>query len=231
MVDSPKRVVAAIQCRMGSRRLPGKALLPIHGRPVIVRIWERLCLARKLDAIVVATSGQSENDVIEAVCTREGIGCVRGPIESDIIDRMRRVVESTSADAVLRVTADCPLTDPKLVDLVVERWIEEPRLDYVSNVFPPIRRPADGLDLELFSAECLLFMDDLRSKREELSRNIWEHPERFRIHHVPTATETWSLGWALDTPRDLSFIRWIWGELPEGFGWKDVLEAKMARPL
>lgn len=190
---------------------------------MLVRIWERLSLCNKLDAIVVATSQHHSNDVIEKVCTREGIGCVRGGVnDTDILGRLLHAAEATSADAVVRITGDCPLIDPGVVDEIVGIWT--PRLDYVANCFPDHRTFPDGLDTELFSLECLRFLDrDPFAIREELSRNVWERHGHFRVASVLYRHDLSPLRWTVDTAEDLAFVRRVYEILPEGFGMADIL--------
>lgn len=199
---------------------------------MLVRIWERLSLCRKLDTVVVATSPDPSNDMIEAVCTREGIRCVRGGRdEADIVGRLLHAAEETSADAIVRISGDCSMVCPKLVDELIGIWRFSPRLDYVSTVFP--RTFPDGMDAEVFSVECLRHLDvtmyanhpgeTLYQYREELSRTIWKHPEDFRIgslEHVPNVSH---LRWTVDTDEDLEFAREVFARLPEGFTMEDIL--------
>ena len=235
--ESRPRVVAAIQARMGSVRLPGKALRPIQGRAMLGRIFDRLCYAKRLDAIVVACPSNPENDPIAAYCAREGIGCVRGPAdEADVLSRMLAVAEAESAAAVVRITADCPLVDPHLIDDVVELFsptLTFPltlRPDFVSNIHPR-RGVPDGLDVELISREA---MEGLRRNWNRWNANVpeafttlfWKEPAWARTWSIQPAPHLGDLRWTVDTADDLAFVNDVWAALPECFHMEDVYRLK-----
>lgn len=222
------KTVAVIQARMTSSRLPSKTLLPIHGRAMLLRVFDRLAFCKRLDSIVVATSDDPANEPIRAVCQREGIGCVSAmSSDEQVVGRLLEAARATSADAIVRVTPDCPLVDPGLVDLVVATAMGERdfplwqrnRLpsDYCSNVFP--RTYPDGLDCEFITAEALAALPEA----EDATRTIWEHPEGFRITSVTHREDLSALRWTVDDARDLEFVRWVYASLPEGFTWRQVL--------
>lgn len=211
------KVVAVVCARMGSTRLPGKALLPIGGRPMLLRVIDRLSLCERLDSIVVATTARPENKVIQKVCEREGIGCVVFPTLDDamVVARLGFAAMRTSADAILRVTPDCPLVDAAVVDSVIAAagaWF-----DYSSNCFP--RSFPDGLDCEYVTLETLNTLPEA----EDATRYIWEHPEQFRIASVANHEDLSALNWTVNHAADLQFVRWVYERLPEGFGWQEVL--------
>ena len=218
-----QRIVAAIQCRMRSSRLAGKVLRLIEGQPVIVRIWERLALCEGLDAIVVATSTDPSNDIIEKVCAREGMSCTRWGEDADVAGRLLRVAEVNSADWLVRVTADCPLVDPGLLESLMAVARHTEGYDYISNVWP--RSYPDGLDLELISMTCLR-----RLTGETLTAYIWEHPDEFKTDNLCHDQDLAKYGWTLDTALDLDFIQWVYRRLPEGFTWRDVLTLGRVAP-
>ena len=225
------RIVAAIQARMGSTRLPGKALRPIQGRAMIGRIFDRLCYAKRLDAIVVACPGNPENDPIAAYCAREGIGCVRGPAnDADVLGRMLAVAEAQSSDAVVRITADCPLVDPLLVDAVVERFaptFSVPpclRPDFISNIHPT-RGVPDGLDVELISTEAMNAVRRYwKSSQipEAFTTLFWSQPSWARTWSLLPTPHLGELRWTVDTPEDLAFVNDVWAALPESFAMEDI---------
>lgn len=225
------KVVAVVQARMGSSRLPGKALLPIGGRPMLLRVVDRLSLCERLDSIVVATTGRPENRVIQTVCEREGIGCVVYPPHHDerVVARLRMAAERTSADAIVRITPDCPMIDADLVDEVVAYGTGEWKVgrigwpaDYCSNVYP--RTYPDGLDCEYLSTETLGKLPEA----EDATVHIWKNPMVFRIRSVEQSDDLSALNWTVNDSADLEFVRWVYERLPEGFGWRDVLALKGA---
>ena len=212
------RVIGIIQARMSSSRLPSKTLLPIHGRPMLMRVWDRLRLCQRLDEIVVATSNHPSNDMLAKVCEREiGMSYERAA-DNDyaVTTRLRTVADRWKADAIVRVTPDCPLLDPDLVDETVRLAVYQ-KAQYGSNVFP--RTFPDGLDVEFLTRECLEGLPE----SEEPTRYIWEYPERFRIASVKHVEDLSRLNWTVNYMDDLEFVRWIYERLPEGFGWRDVL--------
>src|SRR5262245_42134393 len=108
-----EHVLAVVQARVGSTRLPGKALLPIAGRPVVAHVVERIRAARGVDEVVLATTANPEDDALETFACGAGVGCVRGSVE-DVLDRYHAAVAAHPAEIVVRVTADCPLLDPEV---------------------------------------------------------------------------------------------------------------------
>lgn len=230
------KVVAVVQARMGSSRLPGKTLLPIGGRPMLLRVVDRLSLCERVDSIVVATTGRPENRVIQKVCEREGIGCVVYPPHHDeqVVARLRMAAERTSADAIVRVTPDCPLIDPGVMDEVIAqgldplRWVRQQEgtyniedgwpADYCSNVYPRRTYP-DGLDCEYISTEALGKLPEA----EDATEYIWKNPMGFRIRSVDGKEDLSAFNWTVNEAADLEFVRWVYERLPEGFSWQDVL--------
>jgi spore coat polysaccharide biosynthesis protein SpsF (cytidylyltransferase family) len=144
-------IVAIIQARMGSSRLPGKTIADVAGRPLLLHVVERTQRARRVDKVVVATTDRSSDDPIADLCQREGIQCFRGS-EDDVLDRFYRTAQAHGADVVVRITADCPLIDAAVIDKVIARF-QAGDCDYVSNIlrytYP------DGLDTEVFSFAAL----------------------------------------------------------------------------
>lgn len=197
--------ICVIQARMGSARLPGKVLADVGGRPMLAFLLARL---RRLpvDEIVVATTTQSHDDAVADVARSAGASVVRG-VEDDVLGRFASVLDVVPADWVVRLTADCPLTDPSVVQSVIELGQSGP-YDYACNVLP--RTFPRGLDVEVMDARVLrtaarLAVDPV--EREHVTPFLMRHPERFRLSNL-RATE--SLGrerWTVDTAEDLSFVR------------------------
>jgi len=226
-MSSPPRIVAAIQARMGSTRLPGKVLLSIAGKPTIQRIAERLAHCHEVDMVVISTSTEQQDDPIAAFTDRIGLPCVRGS-EMDLIERLGRTATQSDADALVRITADCPLVDPEVVDKVVEVWRRSGgALEYASNIFPPTF--PDGLDVEVLSRQVLERLDrEVTDQffRESFTAYIREHPDSFKIANVEHELNLSQLRWTLDYPEDLAFAEAVYTALDcEGgiFYMKDVL--------
>lgn len=226
-------MVALVQGRMGSRRLPGKVLADIGGRPMLWHMVNRLRQARLIDRIVVATSDSPGDDPIANFCGQEGIDCFRGS-EEDVLDRFYRAGRRFGAQAMVRLTADCPLIDPVVIDRVIKEY-KSGGYDYVTNTlrytFP------DGLDVEVFSFAALK-----RCWREAHSPTQREHVTpyirtsgHFRLGNVENEDDLSQEAhrWTVDEPEDLEFVRQVYRHLnKEGeiFLMADVLRLLAQRP-
>lgn len=209
---------------MGSRRLPGKTLSLLGGRPVLQWVIERLRLSSCLDDIVVTTSVARQDNAIEEFCLECNYCFFRGS-ENDVLDRFYRASVHTGARRVVRVTADCPLIDPDVVDLVVGQFREGD--DYVSNIRDPRTFPR-GLDVEIFSAEALekSWREDTNASwREHVDEYVLHHPELFKIRDVRSDQDFSFHRWTLDTPQDANLIGKILGHFENfNFGWMEVID-------
>lgn len=215
---------AIVQARMGSTRLPGKVLEDIAGRPMLWHVVHRVRAAGLVDEVVVATSTSDEDDPVEAFCEEHGIPCFRGS-EEDVLDRFHRAAERHGADPVVRITGDCPLSDPRVIDRVVRAY-HDLDADYVTNVLPYTY--PDGLDVEVFSFAALE-----TAAKEATTRRDREHvtpfirnDDRFAVANVEAEVDLSREGhrWTVDHPEDLSFVRRVYelaGE--ELFGMETVL--------
>lgn len=207
------RVVAIIQARMGSTRLPGKTLMDLGGKTVLDHVLDRLAFVPELDAIVLATTTNSEDDVIEAHCKQRGTTVFRGH-PTDVLDRYHAAAHAQDAEVVVRITADCPLLDPTVISSVVDAACL-PDTDYASNVHP--QTYPDGLDAEALSSKALdAAWNEARlpSEREHVTPFVWKHPERFRLHSVTHQEDLSHHRWTLDDADDLAFLRAIVARLP-----------------
>jgi spore coat polysaccharide biosynthesis protein SpsF len=215
---------------MSSTRLPGKVLADICGRPVLQRVVERVRQARRPAAVVVATSTRQDDDAVADACRSLGIDVFRGPLD-DVLLRYALCAEEYGADPVVRITADCPLIDPDVIDLVVERY-SKGDCDYVGNTMP--RTFPTGLDTEVFSRAALLKADRearLSSEREHVTPFIWKQPGLFRLANVPHTPATGGQRWVVDKPEDLEFVRAVYSRLGEApFRMDDVLELLERHP-
>ena len=218
------RTVAIIQARMASTRLPGKVMLEVAGTPLLGHVVRQARQARGLDLTVVATSDQPVNDVISCYCTEAGVPCFRGS-EADVLDRYFQAAKHFGAEVVVRLTADCPLLDPAVIDRVVEVF-RTGDCDYASNTLEPTY--PDGLDTEVFGLGALARAwreAHLKSEREHVTPYIWKHPEMFRLASVKREPSLSGLRWTVDEPVDLEFVRRIYSHLGSRpvFGMAEVL--------
>lgn len=228
-------IVAIIQARMGSTRLPGKVMKRIAGKPMLWHVVRRVQAAASPDTVVVATSTEPADDVIAELCQRGGFLCYRGS-EQDVLARYHDAAQAYEADVVVRVTADCPMIDPDVIDLVVEAFLCQD-VDYASNVKEPTF--PDGLCTEVFTADALARAyaeATWQSEREHVTPYIHQHPDRFRLAAVRQERDLSALRWTVDEPADLAFVRAVVDALAgEGFGpdsyrMQDVLDLLDEQP-
>lgn len=206
------RIVAIVQARMGSARLPGKMLADIGGRPALAHVLARAAAITPLDDLILAIPESPEDDPLERV----GEGCsarvIRGD-RDDVLSRYRAAAAASAADAVIRVTGDCPLLDPAVASLVVRRFLDGD-VDYVSNTQPPTF--PDGYDTEVLSVHALesAWREATdRFEREHVTPFIWRRRDRFRAANVVAAIDRSLVRLTLDTAHDLERIRRIWDRL------------------
>lgn len=208
------RRVAIVQARMGSSRLPGKVLTDLGGRPMLARQLDRLRQSTRLDDLMIATSTSPADDALVALARAEGVRWFRGS-ETDVLARYAGAAREASADLVIRLTADCPLIDPEVVDAVVAAAeTRSHEVDYVSNVLR--RTYPRGLDTEALFADVLARVDRLATAphhREHVTKFILERPERFATFAVVDDEDNSDLRWTVDTPEDLAMVRRIDTEL------------------
>ena len=204
------KTVAIVEARMASTRLPGKNMLPILGKPMLELLIERLKQAKLLDQIVVATTHNPSDDVIEKLTHRIRVGCFRGS-EDDVLDRVLRAAHANKADVIVEITGDCPLIDPTLIDQVI-RTYQMKNVDYVSNslngTYP------NGMDVQVFSTKVLEKVARLTQDpidHEHVSLYIYEHPEIFSIYNVESdlPEKYWNLRLTVDTKEDFQLINAI----------------------
>jgi spore coat polysaccharide biosynthesis protein SpsF (cytidylyltransferase family) len=216
-------IITLIQARMSSTRLPGKVLNLVKGKSVLERVVERVRRARTPQMVAVATTTNPSDDPIERACAALSTLCFRGQ-EDDVLDRFYVAAKLYGGEAIMRVTADCPLIDPEVID-AVGNLFGRGEHDYVANINPPTY--PDGLDVELFTfaaLECAWRAARLRSEREHVTLYIRNHPELFRVGNVRRDRDLSHLRWTVDEPRDLEFVEAVYDRLGDGpFGVEETL--------
>jgi len=229
------KILAIIQARMGSSRLPGKVLKDICGSPMLEWVTVRAQMASNVGQVVVATTEKDEDDPIEEFCINRGIACFRGA-EFDVLDRFYRAAENYDADIIVRLTADCPLVDPGLIDDVIEKLLES-GADFVANRLPPpFRRTYPiGLDVEAARFEALKTAWEKAEKpyeREHVLPYIYDPGNSFQVEVLDAGKDLGSLRWTVDTELDLAFVRGVTRELncSFNFSWEDVLDVLDSHP-
>ena len=229
------RHVAIIQARMGSSRLPGKTLLPLGNTTVLGFMVERVRAAQKLDEIVIATTTQPQDDPIFTAAQKMGINVFRGD-ESDVLKRFFDAAVAHQAEVIIRLTGDCPLADPTLIDEVIGSF-EHSEYDYISNVME--RSFPDGLDIEIFTIDALrraLQESDNRWHREHVTTymrtgaELPHPPGKFKVGHFHAAANFQHLRWTLDTSEDYEFLTALADNNAQHMPWKDIVSLLTTRP-
>lgn len=225
------KIVAIIQARMGSTRLPGKVLMDLGGETVLARVLGRLRRAVMIEEIVVATTDSAADDAIIRECERLEASCFRGS-EDDVLDRYYEAARMFAAEVVVRITSDCPVIDPDLVDETI-RVFQLQCGDYCSNSFP--RTYPRGLDIEVFSMNAL--EQGWRHayqpyEREHVTPYFYEHPELFRLVSHQGQIDYSQYRWTLDTEGDLELLREIYARFgnKDDFSWREVIQLMEREP-
>lgn len=191
--NNNRRIVATIEARMTSSRLPGKVLLPIGGKPALELLIERLKRSKYLDVICVATTTNDADDPIVEIAKRLGVDCFRGS-ESDVLGRVLGAAQSVNADIIVEITADCPFMDPLLVDRGIEEFFTH-EVDYVGNTTDPvISTYANGFDVQVFPTTLLAEVDKITQDpidRTHVSYYVYTRPEKYRCFNWEAEPESY----------------------------------------
>ena len=236
-LDKIPKIVIVIQARKGSTRLANKILLPLAGKPLLIRMYERVKASKLADEIVIATTNEKEDDEVFDLCKSENINCFRGSKE-DLLERHYKAGLKYDADAVLKIPSDCPLIDPLIIDKVINYYIKNiDNFDYVSNLHPATY--PDGNDVEVIPMKILkTAFEDAKTpmEREHTTPFIWDNPDRFRTGNVVWETGldfSMSHRFTIDYYEDYLFIKKVYDELYNGnnlFGLNDILKLLEAEP-
>ena len=207
-------ILAVLQARMSSTRLPGKVLRDLAGAPMLARQVERLRRARRIDRLVVATSEQPEDDAVADLTRALGLGVHRGPLH-DVLARFVGALDAFGpADHVVRLTGDCPLADPEVIDRLIALHLAQGS-DYANNTGES-RTFAHGLDAEIVTAEVLRTAGAEAAdpyEREHVTPFIYRRPERFRLAVLRNDTDEGDARWTVDTPEDFAFVEAVYEAL------------------
>ena len=241
------KIIAIIQARAESSRLPQKVLLDIEGEPMLVRVFSRTQLAKTVDQVVVATTTHPADDAVAQLCKERGFPCYRGS-SGDVLDRYYQAAKQFDAEVIVRITADCPVIDPEVIDNTVLAFlgiqntnpdsiipITRESLDTIPYDFaanrlpPPWRRTFPiGLDTEVCTFQNLeIAWKEANEKyqREHVMPFFYDNPDRFRILHYKHDPDYGKLRWTVDTSEDLELIRKVYQYFPGrfDFSWKEIL--------
>jgi len=247
--------VAIIQARMSSSRLPGKVLRKIAGQPMLGRVIQRTRRALSVDQVVVATTIDASDDPIFAYCQAQAIHCVRGSLH-DVLDRYHQAARQFQPEVIVRITADCPLIDPAVIDRTVQAFLGRPgpddrhlspegaqpvapgeHFDFAANRLPPPwgRTYPIGLDTEVcwFDGLETVWQEAKEAyQREHVMPYFYDHRERFRILLVNHKQDYGTLRWTVDTPQDLELVQQVYALFPgrDDFSWLELLDLFQRQP-
>jgi glutamate-1-semialdehyde 2,1-aminomutase len=223
-------IVAIIQARMGSMRFPNKVMRPICGTPMIGLLLERLAKAKRIDQLVLATSEDQRNEPLSKYVRELGYVVYQGS-EDDVLDRYYRAAKEAKADTVVRITGDCPLIDPALVDAVIARFLDS-GVDYASNISPPTY--PDGLDTEVFSFQALESawkQAKVPQQREHVTPFVRESGQFSQVN-VGNAKDHSSERWSVDEPQDFEVVQKVFEHFHprRDFSWLEVMALRNEHP-
>ncbi len=225
------KTVAIIQARLGSTRLPRKVLLPLAGEPMLAQVIARVRRASCVDEVLVATTTNPEDAEIVELCRQIGCASFRGDAQ-DVLDRYYQAAAGSGAKVIVRITSDCPLIDPSVIDEVVTELLKS-GADYASNIAPTRTFPR-GLDTEAFTFTTLDRCWHEASEpgsREHVTAFIYRHPERFRLASVTHEHDESAHRWTVDTTEDYALAERLYAHFGHNrFGWQEALAAVEAHP-
>lgn len=225
------KTVCIIQARMGSTRLPGKIMQPILGKPMLWWDIHRVSKARLIDEVVIATTTETRDDVTEQFCRDNGWTVFRGS-EDDVLDRYYQAAKQHGAEQVVRITSDCPLIEPSVIDLVVSAHLSRyPSADYTSNVIA--RSYPRGLDIEVFTFAALeqAWNEDHSPWREHVTPYLYRNPDKFTLGEVTNPTDCSDYRLTVDTPEDFALVTRIFEHFGHGdFTWQQVIDTLKQYP-
>lgn len=228
-------IVCIIQARVGSSRLPNKIFLDLEGKPVLARVIERLQRSQFINKIVIASPDKKDDDKVENFIydNYRDVGIYRGS-ENDVLDRYYKAAEKFKADIIVRITSDCPLIDPEVVDKIIKNFLDK-KIEYVSNVLGERTYPR-GLDTEVFTFEVLKrIWREAREAgdREHVTLYLRKHPEFFRASSFRSKEDYSRFRLTLDEENDYELIKLVYKNIfqkNENFGLREIMELFKKEP-
>ena len=222
------RYLVVLQARMSSNRLPGKVLKPINGQPMIYRQIQRVLRSSLVEEVVVATSTSDSDDELVEFLESEKIKVFRGSLDN-VLSRFLQITKEVNPTNIIRLTGDCPLVMPKLIDEMIA-YFEENSPDYLSNSLNPSF--PDGLDIEIISREAISKLESLNLSKMELEHvtlGAYSRPELFRVMNFSDSINRSNMRWTVDYPEDLEFVRTVYSNFKgreANFDYDEVLKCK-----
>lgn len=226
------RTLAILQARMSSSRLPGKVMMEVNGKPMIYWQIKRILEAKSVNKLVVATSIDPTDDVLEDFLKANSVEVHRGSLDN-VLSRFNGAADNYLCDALIRLTGDCPLVMPKLIDEMVERFYELD-VDYLSNTLEPTF--PDGLDVEILNPKALKMLESYKLEEKELEHvtyGVYTRPQIFKLSNFVNSFDQSSERWTVDHREDLDFIRAIFAEFlgsEQKFSYQEVCEFLAGHP-
>jgi spore coat polysaccharide biosynthesis protein SpsF len=227
-----KQAIAILQARTSSKRLPNKVLEDINGVPMILRQIDRIVRAKRIRKLIVATSNDSSDDALVEILEKNGVEYSRGSLENVFL-RFLAVINSQDSNCFVRLTGDCPLVMPTIIDDILELFNSEMN-DYMSNTIEPSF--PDGLDVEVFTKTAFLDLEKLGLNKEEcehVTLAFHHHKEKFRLANFRGNPDRSNMRWTVDHPQDLDFVRSVYGHFKGResiFDYQEVLEFLRSNP-
>lgn len=230
------KITAIIQARVGSTRLPGKIFRNISGKPMLQHVVDRLSFSKFINQIIIATTNLQEDDLVEDFCKRNNFSFYRGSSD-DVLSRYYEAAKKFGAQIIVRITSDCPVIDPELIDSMLNDFLsanKSSRLDYLSNVIK--RTFPRGLDVEIFSFHALekIYHEAIDGfELEHVTPYIYLHPEKFSLRNYNNEKDYSFHRWTVDTEEDLKLVSEIYNALYKPgaiFFFRDVLQLFERRP-
>lgn len=216
-------VLAILQARMSSTRLPGKVAMNANGEPMLSYEIKRILQSKMIDKLVVATSKNIEDDTIEKIAKQSGVECFRGDL-NNVLDRYYQCAKQYQPSHIVRLTGDCPIIDAKVIDDVISLHLSS-GADYTTNGIK--RTFPDGLDTEVMTFQTLEYTHSHAKLQEELEHvtyYIYTHPELFNIQHFCNDKDYSHIRWTLDHKEDYELLQnIIKSQQNNCFSWKDLL--------
>lgn len=225
-------ILAILQARSSSSRFPNKILADLAGQPMILQQVNRIVRSQLIDKLVVATSTDPSDDQLSEILRKRGIPIYRGSL-NNVMERFIDIIDIEKPDTVVRLTADCPLTDSNIIDFVIQEHISSGS-DYTSNTLQPTY--PDGLDVECFVPKILQQIFDSNPSEiecEHVTYGFYKRPGFCRTHSVEQGVDRSSLRWTVDVPEDLEFVRNVYSAFePDyySFGQEDLVKLAQAAP-
>mgnify|MGYP003999349241 CR=1 FL=1 len=224
-VDKEKKITVMIQARTGSTRFPKKTLAKINNKPMIWYVINRVKMIKSVEQIALITTRKKSDKILLKIAKENNIIGFSGDVH-DLLSRHYECALKINADPIIRITSDCPLTDPKLVEKILKFYLNN-NYDYVSNVIKPSY--PDGLDIEIFSLSALkkaVKNAKLMSEREHITPYFIKNSNKFKLYNIENKKNLSHLRWTVDQIEDIKFIRKIYSKMKPKtiFSMNDILK-------